>query len=62
MKKKEYRKAYEELAPEFARARAVIGARVTAGHPRAARMAHGHDPIRHSQAGEQADPAIHADP
>jgi len=31
MKKKEYRKAYEELAPEFALARAVIHARVTAG-------------------------------
>jgi ribosome-binding protein aMBF1 (putative translation factor) len=31
MKKKEYRKAYEELAPEFAVARAVIDARVTAG-------------------------------
>jgi ribosome-binding protein aMBF1 (putative translation factor) len=31
MKKKEYRKAYEELAPEFALARAVIRARVTAG-------------------------------
>jgi ribosome-binding protein aMBF1 (putative translation factor) len=31
MKNKEYRKAYEELAPEFALARAVIGARVTAG-------------------------------
>jgi ribosome-binding protein aMBF1 (putative translation factor) len=31
MKKKDYRKAYEELAPEFALARAVIDARVTAG-------------------------------
>ena len=31
MKKKEYRAAYEELAPEFALARAVIAARVTAG-------------------------------
>lgn len=31
MKKKEYRQAYEELAPEFALARAVIAARVTAG-------------------------------
>ena len=31
MKKKEYRQAYEELAPEFALARAVIDARVTAG-------------------------------
>jgi ribosome-binding protein aMBF1 (putative translation factor) len=31
MKSKEYRRAYEELAPEFALARAVIGARVTAG-------------------------------
>ena len=31
MKNKEYRKAYEELAPEFALARAVISARVTAG-------------------------------
>ena len=31
MKNKEYRKAHEELAPEFALARAVINARVTAG-------------------------------
>jgi ribosome-binding protein aMBF1 (putative translation factor) len=31
MKSKGYRKAYEELAPEFALARAVIAARVTAG-------------------------------
>ncbi len=31
MKSKEYSKAYEELAPEFALARAVIAARVTAG-------------------------------
>jgi ribosome-binding protein aMBF1 (putative translation factor) len=31
MKKKEYRKAYEDLAPEFALAHAVIGARVRAG-------------------------------
>jgi ribosome-binding protein aMBF1 (putative translation factor) len=31
MKNKEYRKAYGELAPEFALARAVIGARATAG-------------------------------
>jgi len=31
MKKKDYRKAHEELAPEFALARAVINARVTAG-------------------------------
>jgi ribosome-binding protein aMBF1 (putative translation factor) len=31
MKGKEYRKAHEELAPEFALARAVINARVTAG-------------------------------
>jgi ribosome-binding protein aMBF1 (putative translation factor) len=31
MKNKEYRKAHEELAPEFALARAVIDARVTAG-------------------------------
>jgi ribosome-binding protein aMBF1 (putative translation factor) len=31
MKNKEYRKAHEELAPEFAIARAVIEARVTAG-------------------------------
>ncbi len=31
MKNKEYRKAVEELAPEFALARAVINARVTAG-------------------------------
>jgi ribosome-binding protein aMBF1 (putative translation factor) len=31
MKNKEYRKAYEDLAPEFALAHAVIGARVTAG-------------------------------
>jgi ribosome-binding protein aMBF1 (putative translation factor) len=31
MKKEEYRKAYEALAPEFALARAVIDARVTAG-------------------------------
>ncbi len=31
MKNKEYRKAYEDLAPEFALARAVIHARVTAG-------------------------------
>jgi transcriptional regulator with XRE-family HTH domain len=30
MKKKEYRKAYEELAPEFALARAVIHARAAA--------------------------------
>ena len=30
MKNKEYRKAHEELAPEFALARAVIGARVAA--------------------------------
>jgi ribosome-binding protein aMBF1 (putative translation factor) len=30
MKSKEYRKAYEELAPEFALARAVIDARVKA--------------------------------
>ena len=31
MKSKEYRKAYEELRPEFALARAVIDARATAG-------------------------------
>lgn len=31
MKSKEYRKAYEELAPEFAIAHAVIQARVAAG-------------------------------
>lgn len=31
MKNKEYRKAHENLAPEFALARAVINARVTAG-------------------------------
>ena len=31
MKKEDYRKAYEEPAPEFALARAVIDARVTAG-------------------------------
>ena len=31
MKSKNYRKAYEELAPEFELARAVIDARVTAG-------------------------------
>jgi ribosome-binding protein aMBF1 (putative translation factor) len=31
IKNKQYRKAYEELAPEFALARAVIGARVTLG-------------------------------
>jgi len=31
MKSKDYRKAVEELAPEFALARAVIDARVTAG-------------------------------
>ena len=31
MKNKEYRKAYDELAPEFALARAVIKARVTSG-------------------------------
>lgn len=31
MKRKEYREAYEELAPEFAVARAVIKARATAG-------------------------------
>jgi len=31
MKNKEYRKAYEELAPEFALAHAVIKARATAG-------------------------------
>ncbi len=31
MKNKEYRKAHEELAPEFALARAVIQARVSAG-------------------------------
>ncbi len=31
MKSKEYRQAYEELAPEFALARAVIAARVKAG-------------------------------
>jgi ribosome-binding protein aMBF1 (putative translation factor) len=31
MKSREYRKAYDELAPEFALARAVIEARVTAG-------------------------------
>jgi ribosome-binding protein aMBF1 (putative translation factor) len=31
MKNKEYRKAYDKLAPEFALARAVIHARVTAG-------------------------------
>ena len=31
MKNKEYRKAHEALAPEFALARAVIEARVTAG-------------------------------
>ena len=31
MKNKAYRKAHEELAPEFALARAVIDARVTAG-------------------------------
>jgi ribosome-binding protein aMBF1 (putative translation factor) len=31
MKSKEYRKAHEDLAPEFALAEAVIEARVTAG-------------------------------
>ena len=31
MKKKEYREAYQELAPEFTVARAVIKARATAG-------------------------------
>ena len=31
MKDKDYRKAHEELAPEFKLARAVINARVTAG-------------------------------
>ena len=31
MKNKEYRQAHEELAPEFALARAVIDARATAG-------------------------------
>ncbi len=31
MKRKEYREAYEELAPEFTVARAVIKARATAG-------------------------------
>ena len=31
MKNREYRKAYEELAPEFALARAVIEARASAG-------------------------------
>jgi ribosome-binding protein aMBF1 (putative translation factor) len=31
MKSKEYRKAHAELVPEFALARAVIAARVTAG-------------------------------
>src|ERR1700719_2737001 len=31
MKNKEYRKAYDKLSPEFALARAVIDARVTAG-------------------------------
>jgi ribosome-binding protein aMBF1 (putative translation factor) len=31
MKNQDYRKAYDELAPEFALARAVIHARVTAG-------------------------------
>ena len=31
MKNKDYRKAHEDLAPEFALARAVINARVTAG-------------------------------
>lgn len=31
MKNKEYREAHEELAPEFALARAVIQARVSAG-------------------------------
>ena len=30
MKNKEYREAHQDLAPEFALARAVIGARVTA--------------------------------
>jgi ribosome-binding protein aMBF1 (putative translation factor) len=31
MKNKDYRQSYDELAPEFALARAVIKARVTAG-------------------------------
>jgi ribosome-binding protein aMBF1 (putative translation factor) len=31
MKSAEYRKAYDDLAPEFALARALIAARVTAG-------------------------------
>jgi ribosome-binding protein aMBF1 (putative translation factor) len=31
MKSKDYRKAHEQLAPEFALARAVIAARATAG-------------------------------
>ncbi|MEX2301313.1 MAG: helix-turn-helix transcriptional regulator [Bryobacterales bacterium] len=31
MKNKQYRKAHDDLAPEFALARAVIAARVTAG-------------------------------
>jgi hypothetical protein len=36
MKNKDYRKAREELAPEFALARAMIQARITAGLTRLA--------------------------
>jgi hypothetical protein len=59
MKNKEYRKAYDELAPEFALARALIRARVTAGFTQQ-QLAQRMDATqsRHRQAGERADPAI----
>ena len=61
MKNKEYRKAHEDLAPEFALARAVIAARVTAALTQeAARAAHGHNPVCHRQVGKRAHPANHA--
>jgi hypothetical protein len=43
MKNNEYRKAYDDLAPEFASARAVIKARVTAVSNQNSRE--GHDRI-----------------
>jgi len=60
MKKKEYRKAYQELAPEFTVARAVIKARATAGLTQEQLAQHGNHPIGNRQAGERARPPIHA--
>jgi hypothetical protein len=58
----EYREACEELAPEFALARAVIDARVTAGLTQE-QLGQRMDTTQsvYSQVGERTYPAIHAD-